>query len=229
MMWLFLLACASKNTTEVASPASQVPPDKAAMATVHMSQNFEKATSAKDAIVLGTPDQARADLGWLGDNIATDALGTPGASYLTAVKVTAKAASQSPTTPELGEGLGKVVGTCGACHAGFDVTLSPVVATRPEGGHVNTGSWLVGALWTGVLANADSAWQTGASAMALEPQDLSGYGVATPGPAAEDALATMKELTARAATATDRESRARVLGRVIGACGSCHVEVHGVK
>lgn len=228
-MLFLLLACAPKSSTEVATPAAILPPDQAAMVTVHMSQNFTKATDAKDSVVLGIPDQARTDLRWLGEQLATDALGEPGRPYLTALKLAAKEASDSTTTPDLGVGIGRVAATCSACHAGFGVTLSPLVAERPTGGHVNTANWLVSALWTGVLANADTAWQTGAAAMVSEPQDLAGYGVTTPGPAAEDALATLKDLTVSASAATDRESRAKVLGRVIGACGSCHVEAHASK
>lgn len=228
-MLFLLLACAPKSSSDVSAPVAAIPPDKAAMVTVHMSQNFAKATDAKDSVVLGIPDQARTDLRWLGEQLATDALGEPGRPYLTALKAAAKGASESTTTPALGEGIGQVVGTCSACHTGFGVTLSPLVAERPSGGHVNTANWLVSALWTGVLANSDSAWNTGAAAMGLEPQDLSGYGVSKPGPAAEDALATMKDLTTSASAAADRNSRAKVLGRVIGACGACHVEAHANK
>ena len=184
---------------------------------------------SKDSVVLGIPDQARPDLGWLGENLATDALGEPGRAYLTALKLAAKDASTSATTPDLGVGIGRVVATCSACHAGFSVTLSPLVAERPAGGHVNTANWLVGALWTGVLANSDAAWSTVAAARASEPEDLSGYGVTQPGSAAEDALATLKDLTPSASAAADRESRAKVLGRVIGACGTCYVESRDAK
>lgn len=97
-MLFLLLACAPKSSTEVATPAAILPPDQAAMVTVHMSQNFTKATDAKDSVVLGIPDQARTDLRWLGEQLATDALGEPGRPYLTALKLAAKEASDSTTT-----------------------------------------------------------------------------------------------------------------------------------
>lgn len=221
-MLIFLLACA--HTPEPAAVA-EVPPDKAAMVRVHMSENFDRATNAKDEVVMGMPDRARADLAWLGENLATDALGEPGVAFLTSLKMASAEAAKASTSTDLGAGIGQVVATCSTCHAHFGVALSPLVATKPEtGGHAATASWAVGALWTGVLANTDAAWNTGAADLAAEVQQLQSYAAASPGADAAGGLARLTELATTAPAAADRDARSKALGQVVGACGSCHVE-----
>lgn len=228
-MLLFLLACAPKTSSE-ATPTAVVPPEKADMVRVHMSENFAKATTAKDSVVMGMPDRARADLGWLGEHLATDALGEDGLPFLVSLKMASAEAAKASTSTDLGLGIGQVVATCSTCHAHYGVQLSPMVATRPEtGGHAATATWVVGALWTGVLANADDAWSTGAGGLAAEASGLASYGAAVSGPDATGALARLNELAVSAPAAADRASRSGALGQVIGACGTCHLEAHAKK
>lgn len=228
-MLFLLLACAPKPTTPSteAEPEVYHAPASDKVIQAHMALNFNQGTAARDAVVAGKLDQARQDLKELAERTDPSLMGRQGEAFLQNLKSTASAGTASQSAADLGTSVGKLGAACGACHASFEVPLSPITAQPPEGwsGHAKTGTWMVGALWTGMLANADSAWGTGTAALATAPTDLAGYGVrGTTTVEAQAAVETLKALAGSAPLAKDRESRAAAVGQIVGACGRCHVE-----
>jgi mono/diheme cytochrome c family protein len=227
-MLILLLACAPKTTTATeAEPEAYHAPASDKVIQTHMSQNFNQGTAARDAVVAGKLDDARGDLKELAERTDPTLIGRQGEPFLQNLKATASAGASSQSAVDLGTSVGKLGAACGACHASFEVPLSPVTAKPPEGwaGHAKTGSWMVDAMWTAMLANADVAWTEGASVLATAPADLGGYGVrGTTTTEAAAALETMKSAAVAAPQAKDRESRATVIGQIVGACARCHVE-----
>lgn len=228
-MLVLLLACAPKPTT----PATEGPdesyhaPASDKVIQAHMASNFAEGTAVRDAVVAGRLDDARDAMKALAGRTDTTLLGRQGEAFLQNLKSAAAAGSASQSAVDLGTSVGKLGAACGACHASFEVPLSPITAQPPDGwaGHGKTGAWMVSAMWTGMLANADSAWTTGTSVLATAPTDLAGYGVrGATTTEATAAIETFKTLAATAPLAADRDSRAAAVGQIVGACGRCHVE-----
>lgn len=221
-MIFLLLACAPKP---VAPTAPTLPPSVSAETVkIHMSMNFTTAVAARDAVLAGNVEGAQARLAKLGAVTDLSLIAEAGVPFLSALQAAAKTGEAATTVSDLGTVIGSVSLTCGNCHTHFNAGLSPAVASPPTpgGSHAAASTWLVDALWTGVVANADTAWTTGAAALAANPKDLAGYGVTTATPAAQDALNTLATQVAAAPVATTGEARASTLGKVVGACGACH-------
>ena len=226
-MLLLLLACTPKPVPVAAPVAPTVPAGVSTEAIqIHMSVNFAKAVAARNAIIQAKVPDAQARLNELGAATDPTLIGEAGIPFLTALRAAAQGAAAQTTATDLGAGIGSVTATCTACHAHFNAGLSPAIASAPAagGGHAASASWLVDALWTGVVANADTAWSSGAGALATTPKDAAGYGVAAPGPAAQAALVTLAAQATAAPLAKSSADRSAVLGKVVGACGSCHAE-----
>lgn len=226
-MLLLLLACTPKPVPAAAPVAPTLPAGVSTEAVqIHMSVNFTKAVAARNAIVQAKVPDAQVRLNELGAATDPTLIGEAGLPFLTALRSAAQNAATQTTPTDLGTGIGNVAATCAACHSHFNAGLSPAIASTPApgGGHAATASWLVDALWTGLVANADTAWSSGAGALAMTPKDPAGYGVATPGPGAQAALATLAAQATAAPLAKTAADRSAVLGKVVGACGSCHAE-----
>lgn len=233
-MLLLMFACAPKTTeAPVATETPSAPASKEAKNKLrwHMSEHFDKATAARDAVVKGDVGASNEALSWMGGHLEpVEGMDPNARPFLDALHSTAQTAGAAKTPAEAGTGLGAVAESCARCHQSLQVTLSPVVASLSptadrSGGHLERASWMVGALWTGVIASADSAWSGGAEVLTKMPQDAGAWGVASPGPGALAAADLINAQMKTAVAAENRTTRAESFGKIVGACGSCHAEL----
>lgn len=220
-MLIFLLACAPVPTAEAADAGATT----REMIRLHMGEHLARALSAYNAVVMGDLTQARADLSWMSDHHEPDPVVDASAAGVAALHTAARDGLKGSTAQDYGVAVGRMGAACGSCHTTAAAGLSPMIASKPQGAdHKNLGTWAVSSMWTGLVSNSAETWTTAAGGLTGLPTALSGYGVSASTPGAESALATLTTQSKTAANAQDRNARAEAYGKVIGACGSCHIE-----
>lgn len=233
-MLLILLACAPVSTAEAKPapvPAPTPSPTMGEVVRLHMSEHLAKAIDTRDAVIHGDLARARADLSWMASHEEPESLLAAG-PWIEALHAAARSGYQGHTAREYALAVGREGAACAGCHGSLGVQLSAVAAARPAGGaaeHAALADWAVGTMWTGLIANSDTAWSAGSAALAALPVESPAYAVAAPGPAAAAALVTLKEQASKAPAAIERVSRGEAFGQVVGACGSCHAEVGAIS
>ncbi len=233
-MLLVLLACAPIPVAHAKPAAAPPPPPGPTMGEVvrlHMSENLASAIATRDAVIRGDLAEAREELEWMANNADPGTSIAAGAPWLEALRAAARAGHQGRSVREYGLAVGREGAACAGCHQTLKASLSPVTASQPTdgNGHGKLANWAVSTMWTGLVANSDTAWAAGVGGLAGLPPDGAGYWVGAPGPAATAAIGTLKEQATAGKAATDRTSRGETFGQVVGACGSCHAEVGAIK
>jgi mono/diheme cytochrome c family protein len=190
-----------------------------------MSEHNGRASAARDEVIMGDLPNAKTQLAWLAEHREPLGVGAVGAPFLTALADASQAGASASSLTEAGTAIGRTTVACSGCHSAFQVRLPGITASPPSTeGHGKRSTWAIQAMWTGMLANSDNAWNAGAAGLAAGPLDLAGFGAADGGAGAQAAVATLKERAATLGQTTDRGARGEGLGAVIGACGQCHAE-----
>lgn len=221
-MLILLLACAPMPTAEAAPQTSNETRD---MVRLHMSEHLARALSASDAVVRGDLARARSDLGWMADHVEPEPVVEASAAGVAALHTAARDGIKGSTANDYGVAVGKMGAACGSCHTTAAAGLSPMVASKPTGAdHKALDSWIVSSMWTGLVANNTETWTSAANALGAAPTTAAGYGVSPSSPGIDAAVATLSAAAKTAPMAQDRNARAEAYGKVIGACGTCHIE-----
>lgn len=222
---LFLILALTGPPWPTATEGADAAPSTRDMIRLHMSEHLARALSASHAVVMGDLTQARADLSWMADHQEPEPVLEAGTAAVDALHAAARQGVAGSTVTDYAAAVGKMGAACGSCHSQNAAGLSPLVATQPKNaaGHEALSSWIVSSMWTGLVANNAETWNSAANGLGSLPNFAGGYGVKGKDARADAAVSTLVSAVKTAPAAADRDARADAYGKVIGACGSCHM------
>lgn len=194
---LLLLAACSGAPTTAQTPVQRAPEPAPAQDTglvAHMSQHFEKATAARDAVIAGDLDGARAALEWVATHQEADGLPDGVHARVERMRATARSGAESSTAPAVGRSVAALAMACGECHA--SVGAEPVATPLSEDAHPHQRA--AEQMWWGLVGPESGAWVAAAQ--------------------------TVKATGGRDPVAADAAERVELYGDWIASCAPCHAE-----
>ncbi|HLT37051.1 MAG TPA: hypothetical protein VK034_12220, partial [Enhygromyxa sp.] len=149
--------------------------------------------------------------------------------HLARMQAAAAEAAKAEDLAAIASATGKVIETCGACHAAVGggpkfADASPVPEGESSEARMQRHQWAAQRMREGMIGPSDERWQLGASAVSVAPPQPCPIESAEILPA--DVLQlreTIYEVGARAAATKTAEDRARVYGEYLSTCAGCHV------
>lgn len=137
----------------------------------------------------------------------------------------AHAIRTAPSYAMATEATARMAAGCGTCHAetmagpSFTGRLDPPGEVAGEVGHMVEHVWAADRMWEGLMLPSDERWEAGAVLLGDHPVPAESF---TPEMAriGERLVALSRE----AASTEGAVARARVYGRILEACGTCHAE-----
>lgn len=229
------LACAPKSST----PSAPLPEDDGSvnwereMMQLHMSEHFTRAAQARDHVIAGRLDEARAELSWLAEHDAFPGEPATYGSFMTDMRTIAETGVAARDAEGLAACIGGLGNTCGGCHQSLNVAARIPGSTGPAPdnnggvhGHAARHGWAVDHLWIGLVKPDDAAWQGGLDAIRAPVFDMEGLGV--PEEAAGTVAAygmILSNMGQEQVGSADAGGRAELFGRVVSSCAGCHAAV----
>ena len=183
------------------------------------------ATQARDFLIKGQPDEARAQLQWLIDNVPSE--GPPARQvHLQDLRDAANEGLAASDASGLGEAIADVGRACGACHqtSGEGPRFQPVPPPDTDAAmarHV----WAADRMWEGLVAPDPDRWLQAADLLRVEVVDFdalyAGVDLETAGDAARlhSRVHALSDLGRVAGESADRAER---YGAYVAACADCH-------
>lgn len=197
-----------------------------------MREHFLKAREAREALVRGDVEAARAAMSFL----ATHDLGTslPDAlrPKLAEMQAAAGTFGAATTLREAGAALATTLSKCGECHRAADQTPSFAVPPVPEGDtvqvHMLRHQWASDRMWEGLVMHDEAHYRSGAQILGDVTLHASDLDDSAEAPEQIEAMAQhVHTLGEQAMAATDDAGRADVYGRFIATCATCHRLLEG--
>ena len=181
MLLLLLLSCGPKTPAPAETPVPVEEPPKSPLQ-AHMSEHFQKATAARDALIYGQIDAARADLTWLAEHVIADELPDVGEAWLEPMRKAAAAGAEAQGAEAMGEQLGKLGLACGSCHdaMGASPKLRASLPPLPDEGlqsHMGDHAWAVERMWASLVVPDADAWTQAVELIGTEPLPEEEFGV----------------------------------------------------
>jgi cytochrome c553 len=126
--------------------------------------------------------------------------------------------------------LGKLGGTCAACHVAERAKLTfayepPPLQDDTLESQMALHEWAGARLWQGLIGPADAPWLEGARAMRAARFDAAKSVHAKPNARVMELGELLHEQAREAGRTTDREARAQLYGHMMTTCSSCHAIV----
>ncbi len=233
-----LLACQGEpaQTPAPPAPAPAAAPAAAPVgeAKVHMKNHFLKAYEAKDAVVAGNFEQARAPMAWLAthDHPNMDPTWAP---HVANMKAAAAVGAEATDLIGAGAAIAGVAATCGSCHtalsAGPSFTVGDAPAQTEEAhldrdakAHMARHKWGADRLWEGLVGPSEEAWRRGAEVLGGDAELFSHADGELP-EGVQELAAEIHRLGARAQGAASPSERSEVYAELLLTCAACHATV----
>jgi cytochrome c553 len=198
----------------------------------HMQDHFTKVADVQQAIVRGDLEDVREPARWLAEHQPSDGLPSPNKPLFAEMQKAARQAVAATTLADAGAATGRMVATCGSCHASVGLRPEMAMPTPPDPGkdtehHMLQHQYAVDLLYRGLVAASDQTWKEGAAA--LEGSPLTRRNLPMDPALTNDVVAfeaKVHQLADKAADTKDTNGRAAIYGELIAGCGSCH-GLHG--
>lgn len=229
---LSLAACGEDGPPPVApQPAPSASPEQQQAkkeTQSHMKTHFMKAYEAKDAVIRGDLEKARAPLTWLAEHDDAAHATEAWKPYIASMRAAAKDAAAAPDLTTAATGIANVARTCGDCHAkvpggpSFAGNAAPPESDDPKA-HMQRHKWAADRMWEGLVAPDDKAWIAGATA--LHDASLTVEGASDKDVAKQSLADHVHEVAGRPASSA--EDRVAVFAQVLASCSACHVGTGG--
>jgi cytochrome c553 len=229
LLLCFHLACKAED-----QPAKQQGPSKREQPAppelgMTMTEHFVHASALEQSVIDGDLENAKIHADWLVSELPVQALPNTWQPSLERMQAAAREVSKTEDLAAAATATGKVIETCGACHAalGAGPKFGPV-PPLPEGesgpARMQRHQWAAQRMREGMIGPSDERWQLGASAVSVAPPEPCPIENAEVLP--KDVLQLREkiyELGARAAVTKTAEDRAVVYGEYLSTCAGCHV------
>jgi cytochrome c553 len=185
-----------------------------------MDDHFVAALELQLAIMAGDLEQVHATAAEL--EIVPEGDQVPNAlPFLSRIHTAAGRAKVASTLTEAGRAAGDVALACGECHSASGGGPKDAVPPAPDAPHMASHVYGAYWMWFGVFAPDERAWKAGSTALAAS-RLTSDAELPTPGTPHQDEA--VHALAQRAVTATDPAAQAAILGELLVACSTCHVQ-----
>ncbi len=194
-----------------------------------MTEHFVHASALEQAVIDGDLEQVAVHAKWLVDELPAATMPEPWQPQLARMQAAAGEAAKAEDLAAAAAAAGKLIETCGACHAavGGGPKFAPAPPV-PEGEDGNTRmlrhQWAAARMREGMIGPSDERWQLGAGAVSVAPPEPCPIENAVI--LADDVLKLREkiyEIGAEAAKTSGAEQRARVYGEYLSTCAGCHV------
>ncbi|MCB9675336.1 MAG: hypothetical protein H6737_09485 [Alphaproteobacteria bacterium] len=192
-----------------------------------MAAHWTAAESARDAVIAGNAEFARrVARAWLDREAPDDPLLRDARDRL---KGPFTQIADAKTVAEAGVGVGALAGACGACHAEARTDRSYEPPTPPKSKsamqHHRAGAEF---MWAGLIANSRPLFEAGASTLASGNLAVDGLPSGTElERTAGELEMQVQDTAARARRSKDPAEQARLYGKMLGTCATCHQLTHG--
>lgn len=217
-------AAATETAETAPGPQSDVP------LTEQMHENYVRTVVARDALITGELDQAKAEGRSIAGVEPSADLPPPWRPFATRMRDRARALGGAPNLDVASLEVGKLGAVCGDCHAQLNIDVTFEAPPLPEGDdtatHMLRHQWAADRLWEGLVAPDDGQFTGGASALVEAPLHPSALApnMSVPEEIAELAV-HVHELGDGATRATEPADQAQFYGELLATCESCHVQL----
>ena len=236
-----LVGCDKKETEKSSVPETAAPTptptskrftesDRVAL----MEEHYVVAIGAHDMLIAGDLERFRTQF----DSLSSQELPSNAPEAWRAphghMQKAAETAKQAMTLEEAATSMAFVVQACGSCHAA-NPNRGPVYRqpSEPEGedrtAKMKHHQWASERLWEGVTGPSDYAWSRGTAALAKSRVFAEGQGTK----ALLELEQKMRALGEDAKKLTVLADRAKLYGKLLASCGSCHqqmgIEIKGAN
>lgn len=200
----------------------------------HMQANFWVAVELRDAVVDGELDKAR-ELGkWLAEHDLGAALPAQWAPWVKDMQASGAEVAAAPDLPSAAQAVGSLGVSCGGCHWNFGVS-GPKAPDEEDQGFPPEGpedmttrmlrhQWAADELWFGLTIPSDKAWKDGARVLIESPFAPPEQNDQPISPELARGIEAMRELGTTAQHVDVMADRARVYGKLLASCASCHTK-----
>jgi hypothetical protein len=196
---------------------------------VSMTEHFAHADALEQAVIDGDLDEVKVHASWLVDELPAATLPKPWQPSLARMQAAAGEAAKAENLGAAAAATGKVIETCGACHAAVGGGPKFAAATAvPEGetsqARMQRHQWAAERMREGMIGPSDERWQLGASAVSVAPPEP--CPIENAEILADDVLQLREkiyEVGAKAAAVKTADERAQVYGEYLSTCAGCHV------
>jgi len=210
---LLLAACGASQ------PAAECQPAPDTQTT--MRDHFAYTRATLPLIINGKLAAARAKAASIAMVLLPDKL-THWGPFVERMRAAAETLADTHSLSIAARALADVAVECGQCHKSLDVDVRfEPVAEPTDGSQMRHHAWAASRMWEGLVGPSDKLWAAGAAGLqwtALHEPELA--------PNVESLIKSLagrvRTLGARAATADNPISRARVYGQLLGTCAVCH-------
>lgn len=213
-----------KPTTE--SPVAPAPQSDTPTAEL-MAHHFDQGASARDAVVRGDLDAARAAAAELAQLEPTADMPRIWAPHLETMRAAARSVAEASDLDTAALEMGDLAASCGSCHAQVGAEVTMRMGALPEGedtaSHMLQHQWAADRLWEGLVIPDVGRFTVGAGALVDAPMHPSSLlPDQTVAPEIEALSRRVHELGRNASLASDDASRARLYGELLRTCADCH-------
>lgn len=218
---------ATDEEVEVEEPEVEDVPEPSPLGEV-MRGHYERAVSARDALVRADIEQAREDMNWLATHDGGDTLPENLQPRFAAMQTEAAAFGESETLTEAGQTFARTLVRCGECHTAIDrfpeIASGPIPEGDSTAAHMRRHQWASTRMWTGLITANPETFREGTGALLdvpLHEHQIPGAEGHAP-ETIEGLTDHVHELSEQALDAEDEMARAAIYGRYLATCGSCH-------
>ncbi|MFO7566653.1 MAG: hypothetical protein R6X02_28680 [Enhygromyxa sp.] len=196
---------------------------------VAMTEHFVHASALEQAVIDGDLEAVQTHAKWLVSELSPERLPSTWQPSLERMQAAAREASKAEDLATAASAAGKVIETCGACHAAVGggpkfAPASPVPEGESSQARMQRHQWAAERMREGMIGPSDERWRLGASAVSVAPPEP--CPIESAEILAEDVLALREkiyEVGAQALETKPGEERARVYGEYLSTCAGCHV------
>ncbi len=217
---------AAATETPEANPADDIP--EASPARDLMRGHFGRAVDARQSMVRGDLERARADMGWLATHERGGDLAEELRPQLAQMQTEAARFAEAQTLTEAGTALARTLTRCGSCHRSAEAGPEIGTPALPDGddvrSHMQRHRWAEERMWAGLITSSEEAYEAGAGVLreaALHEGELPGHDTQPDG-RLEPITGLVHQLGADAQAAEDWDERANIYGRLLATCAACH-------
>ena len=220
-MWWFLVLMGCWGTEERVAAQEE-------MLRMEMDDHWREGEAARDAIVQGDLDAARAAAGALAERIPVEGV-PPDIEPLQAhMGEAARTLAGAEDLTRAARHLGALARTCGACHDQTAGGPQVRAAAPPEApgleGAMARHQWAAEKMWLALVEPNETAWDEAVYALSLAPLVPSGTPADSPlPPLATEIELGVHELARSAQAAGSPEVQARHYGEMLVSCAACHL------
>jgi len=187
-----------------------------------MDAHFEVLATARDAVIRGDLDGAKAALTTLATHPTAEGLPEGWQPYVAELRTRAMDAEKVNDLQQAGPKVAEVAAECGACHQAMGASVKPWAPARPEP-DMSRHAWGMERLWDSLVVPDAAAWTSGTAALSEVLRVREVDGKSEPMPLIVHVFAErVRRLAGAGAHASTPGERADLYGQLLHACAACH-------